>query len=114
MDKTLFEKIIDREIPAEIVFEDDYVIAFNDIDPKAPIHILIVPKKVIRSINDISENDKDLIGKMFLVARNLAKEKGIDKSGFRTIFNTNDDGGQTVYHLHLHLIGGRQMNWPPG
>jgi|TARA_Y100001949_G_C15866006_1_gene277284 histidine triad (HIT) family protein len=114
MDKTLFEKIIDREIPAEIVFEDDYVIAFNDIDPKAPIHILIVPKKVIRSINDISENDKDLIGKMFLVARNLAKEKGIDKSGFRTIFNTNDDGGQTVYHLHLHLIGGRQMKWPPG
>ncbi|MAU55613.1 MAG: histidine triad nucleotide-binding protein [Dehalococcoidia bacterium] len=114
MDKTLFEKIIDREIPAEIVFEDDYVIAFNDIDPKAPIHILIVPKKVIRSINDIGENDKDLIGKMFLVARNLAKEKGIDKSGFRTIFNTNDDGGQTVYHLHLHLIGGRQMNWPPG
>ena len=114
MDKTLFEKIIDREIPAEIVFEDDYVIAFNDIDPKAPIHILIVPKKVIRSINDIGENDKDLIGKMFLVARNLAKEKGIDKSGFRTIFNTNDDGGQTVYHLHLHLIGGRQMKWPPG
>ena len=114
MDKTLFEKIIDREIPAEIVFEDDYVIAFNDIDPKAPIHILIVPKKVIRSINDIGENDKDLICKMFLVARNLAKEKGIDKSGFRTIFNTNDDGGQTVYHLHLHLIGGRQMNWPPG
>jgi histidine triad (HIT) family protein len=114
MDKTLFEKIIDREIPAEIVFEDDYVIAFNDIDPKAPVHILIVPKKVIRSINDISENDKDLIGKMFLVARNLAKEKGIDKSGFRTIFNTNDDGGQTVYHLHLHLIGGRQMKWPPG
>ena len=114
MDKTLFEKIIDREIPEEIVFEDDYVIAFNDIDPKAPIHILIVPKKVIRSINDIGENDKDLIGNMFLVARNLAKEKGIDKSGFRTIFNTNDDGGQTVYHLHLHLIGGRQMNWPPG
>ena len=113
-DKTLFEKIITREIPAKIVFENERIIAFNDISPQAPIHILIVPKKVIISLNYLTEVDKKLIGEMFLVAKNLAKSFGIIDSGYRTIFNTNEDGGQTVYHLHLHLLGGRALTWPPG
>tara|TARA_B100001029_G_scaffold179666_1_gene190211 strand:+ start:963 stop:1307 length:345 start_codon:yes stop_codon:yes gene_type:complete len=114
MSKTLFERIIDREIEADIVWENERIIAFNDISPQAPTHILIVPKKVIPSLNDLKEEDRDLIGEMFIVAKNIAAEKGISKDGYRTIFNTNDDGGQTVYHLHLHLIGGRKMTWPPG
>ena len=114
MAKTIFQKIIDRELPAEIVFEDEDIIAFWDITPAAPIHILIVPKKIITSINDIKDEDEKLIGKMFLVAKDLAKEHEISENGFRTVFNTNDDGGQTVYHLHLHLLGGRKMSWPPG
>jgi histidine triad (HIT) family protein len=114
MTKTIFQKIIDRELPAEIVFEDEDIIAFWDITPVAPIHILIVPKKLITSINDVNDQDKELIGKMFLVAKDLAKEHEISENGFRTVFNTNDDGGQTVYHLHLHLLGGRKMSWPPG
>ncbi|MFL2673284.1 MAG: histidine triad nucleotide-binding protein [Dehalococcoidia bacterium] len=114
MTKTIFQKIIDRELPAEIVFEDKDIIAFWDINPAAPIHILIVPKKLITSINDIEEQDKVMIGRMFLVAKDLAKKYKIRENGFRTVFNTNDDGGQTVYHLHLHLLGGRKMSWPPG
>ena len=114
MAKTIFQKIIDRELPAKIVFEDKDIIAFWDVNPVAPIHILIVPKKIISSINDIEDQDRDLIGRMFLVAKDLAKEYKISESGFRTVFNTNDDGGQTVYHLHLHLLGGRKMSWPPG
>ncbi len=114
MSKTLFERIIDREIEADIVWENERIIAFNDISPQAPTHILIVPKKVISSLNELEEEDRDLIGEMFIVAKNIAEEKGISKNGYRTIFNTNDYGGQTVYHLHLHLIGGRKMTWPPG
>ena len=114
MAKTIFQKIIDRELPAKIVFEDKDIIAFLDVNPVAPIHILIVPKKIITSINDIEDQDRDLIGRMFLVAKDLAKEYKISENGFRTVFNTNDDGGQTVYHLHLHLLGGRKMSWPPG
>ncbi len=114
MAKTIFQKIIDRELPAKIVFEDKDIIAFWDVNPVAPIHILIVPKKIITSINAIEDQDKDLIGRMFLVAKDLAKEYKISENGFRTVFNTNDDGGQTVYHLHLHLLGGRKMSWPPG
>ncbi|MBH60395.1 MAG: histidine triad nucleotide-binding protein [Dehalococcoidia bacterium] len=114
MSKTLFERIIDREIEADIVWENERIIAFNDISPQAPTHILIVPKKVISSLNELEEEDRDLIGEMFIVAKNIAEEKGISENGYRTIFNTNDYGGQTVYHLHLHLIGGRKMTWPPG
>jgi len=114
MSKTLFEKIIDREIPADIVYENERIIAFNDISPQAPIHILIVPKKVIVSLNNLELADQDLIGEMFLVAKEIAKEKDICDSGYRTVFNTNKDGGQAVYHLHLHLLGGRKMSWPPG
>ena len=114
MSKTLFERIIDREIEADIVWENERIIAFNDISPQAPTHILIVPKKVISSLNELEEEDRDLIGEMFIVAKNIAEEKGISENGYRTIFNTNDYGGQTVYHLHLHLIGGRKLSWPPG
>ena len=114
MEKTIFQKIIDREIKADIIFENGNIIAFNDINPVAPTHILIVPKKLIESINLIKEEDSRLIGEMFLVAKELAKKLKIDESGYRTVFNTNDDGGQTVYHIHLHLIGGRKLDWPPG
>tara|TARA_B100000614_G_C14515941_1_gene480533 strand:- start:529 stop:870 length:342 start_codon:yes stop_codon:yes gene_type:complete len=111
---TIFQKIIKREIPADIVYEDKDIIAFNDINPQAPIHILIVPKKIIETLNDINENDEKLIGRMFTVAKFLAKKNNISETGYRTIFNCNDDGGQTVYHIHLHLLGGRALNWPPG
>ena len=114
MEKTIFQKIIDREIKADIVYEDNNIIAFNDISPIAPIHILIVPKKMINSINSIENEDTELIGEMFVVAKDLAKKYKINKSGFRTIFNTNEDAGQTVFHIHLHLIGGRKLTWPPG
>ena len=114
MEKTIFQKIIDREIKADIIFENGNIIAFNDINPVAPIHILIVPKKLIESINSIMEEDSKLIGEMFLVAKELAKKLKINESGYRTVFNTNNDGGQTVYHIHLHLIGGRKLDWPPG
>lgn len=111
---TLFEKIIVREIPADIVYETDEVIAFRDIDPKAPTHILIVPKKPIATINDLSEQDSYLIGKITLAAKEIAKQEKIEENGYRLVFNCNKDGGQSVYHIHCHLLGGRQMEWPPG
>tara|TARA_S200000501_G_scaffold240883_1_gene225707 strand:+ start:173 stop:529 length:357 start_codon:yes stop_codon:yes gene_type:complete len=114
MEKTIFQKIIDKEIGADIVFENNNIIAFNDIAPIAPIHILIVPKKMIDSINSIENEDKELIGEMFIVAKELAKKFKINETGYRTVFNTNDDAGQTVFHIHLHLIGGRKLDWPPG
>jgi len=114
MSKTIFEKIIDKEIPSDIVYEDDLLIAIKDINPVAPIHLLIIPKKVIPTLNDLSEEDSIIVGKMFNLAKDLAKKLNIDKTGYRTIFNCNDDAGQTVYHIHLHLIGGRKMTWPPG
>ena len=111
---SLFTKIINREIPADIIYENDEIIAFNDINPQAPIHILIVPKKEISTINDINEEDRALIGEMFITAKKIAKDLKIDESGYRTIFNCNEHGGQTVDHIHLHLLGGRQLGWPPG
>ena len=111
---SLFTKIINREIEADIVYEDNEIIAFNDINPQAPIHILIVPKKEIRTLNDLEEGDQEIIGKIFLTAKKLAKKLNIDKTGYRTIFNCNEHGGQTVFHIHLHLLGGRQLLWPPG
>ena len=111
---TIFTKIINKEIPADILFEDDDVLAFRDINPQAPIHFLVIPKKEIRTLNDIEENDKDLIGKLFIIAKQLAKSEGISEEGYRTIFNCNEHGAQTVYHIHLHVLGGRQMTWPPG
>ena len=106
---TLFTKIINREIPADIVYEDDDVIAFKDIAPVAPIHVLVVPKKEIPTINDISDEDALLIGKVYRVIGKLAKEFGIGKDGYRVVSNCNEHGGQTVFHIHFHLIGGNQL-----
>lgn len=111
---TLFTRIINREIPADIVYEDDRAIAFNDIDPQAPIHMLIVPKKEIPTINDISEEDEALVGHLYRIAAQLAHEKGIAEDGYRVVMNCNEYGGQSVYHIHLHMMGGRRMGWPAG
>ena len=108
-EKTIFEKIIDREIPADIVYEDGSVIAFNDIEPQSPVHVLIVPKKPIPTVNDIEEDDEQVLGHLFTIAAKLAKEKGIDEGGYRLTVNCNADGGQVVFHLHMHLMGGRRM-----
>ncbi|MCH8021131.1 histidine triad nucleotide-binding protein [candidate division KSB1 bacterium] len=110
----LFCKIINKEINSDILFEDDDVLAFKDINPQAPIHFLIVPKKHISTINDLQQEDEKLTGKMILTAQSLAKQENIDENGYRLVFNCNSDGGQEVYHIHLHLLGGRQMQWPPG
>tara|TARA_B100001769_G_scaffold262255_1_gene244464 strand:+ start:5662 stop:6006 length:345 start_codon:yes stop_codon:yes gene_type:complete len=114
MNKTIFEKIILREIPANIHYEDDDLIIIDDVNPVAPIHLLIIPKNKIETLNDLNDKDTELIGKMFQAAKKMANKLDIDKSGYRTIFNCNEDGGQTVYHIHLHLIGGRSLVWPPG
>jgi histidine triad (HIT) family protein len=106
---TLFERIIAREIPATIVHQDDRVTAFLDIHPRAPVHILIVPNKVIPTANDIADEDEALVGHMFTVARDLARKNGIAENGYRLIINCNQHGGQEVYHLHVHLVGGRQL-----
>ena len=111
---TIFTKIINKEIPADILFENENILAFRDINPQAPIHFLVIPKKEISTLNDLEETDKDIVGELFIVAKNLAKEEGIADSGYRTVFNCNKDGAQTVYHIHLHVLGGRQLNWPPG
>lgn len=113
MADTLFTKIINREIPAEIIFENDDVLAFNDINPQAPTHFLVIPKKPIATINDIQPEDADLIGQMYLAAAKIAKEKGFAENGYRAVMNCNPDGGQTVYHIHLHVLAGKSMGWPP-
>jgi histidine triad (HIT) family protein len=105
----LFCKIVNRELPADIVYEDDELVAFNDISPQAPTHILIIPKKHLATVNDLTEAEINLPGALVLRARALAAEKGIAEPGYRLIFNCNRGGGQTVYHLHLHLLGGRQL-----
>ena len=110
----MFTKIVNREIPADIIYEDDEIIAFKDINPQAPVHFLVVPKKEISTLNDIQEADALLVGKMFCVVKKIAKDLDIDKSGYRTVFNCNDDAGQTVLHIHLHVLAGRVMVWPPG
>ena len=111
---TIFKKIIDREIPADIVYEDDLCLAFKDIDPKAPTHVLIIPKKEIPSMAEVSEDDKEILGHLLMTASKVAKDLGVSESGYRLVANTNAEGGQEVYHLHIHLLGGRQMTWPPG
>ena len=112
MAESIFTKIINREIPASIEYEDDEFIAFNDISPQAPVHILIVPKKP--TINDVEDVDSAMLGKIFVIAKKIAKDKGISDDGYRLVFNCNEGAGQTVFHIHCHLIGGRAMNWPPG
>ena len=114
MDNCLFCRIIEKSIPTKIVYESENIVAFNDISPQAPIHILIIPKEHIDTINNIDNNHKELLGEMLLVAKKLAKDNNIADDGYRLIFNRNNNGGQAVYHIHLHLLGGRQMKWPPG
>jgi histidine triad (HIT) family protein len=106
---TIFSKIIAKEIPAKIVYEDDLVLAFRDIAPQAPSHILIVPKKEIPTVNDVTAEDEQILGRLFTVAAKIAKEEGIDASGYRLMVNVNKDGGQEVFHLHMHLLGGRNL-----
>ncbi len=114
MNECLFCKMVSGVIPCDKVHENENVLAFRDIDPKAPTHILIIPKKHITTLNEINENDQDLLGELLLTAKKIAKDEGIDTSGYRTVFNCNSDGGQTVFHIHMHLLGGRPMAWPPG
>ena len=114
MADTLFDKIIRREIPADIVYEDDDVLAFRDINPQAPVHVLFIPKRAIATLNDLGAGEATLIGKLFLAATAWAKKNGFADNGYRCVMNCNRDGGQTVFHIHLHLLAGRQMHWPPG
>jgi len=114
MAKTIFEKIIDREIPADIIHEDEQCLAFRDVSPQAPTHVLVIPKKPIESIEKLEESDAALLGHMWLVIRNLARELGVAESGYRVVVNCGAEGGQSVDHLHFHLLGGRTMKWPPG
>ena len=109
----LFCKIVKREIPATIVYEDDRVLAFNDTNPQGPTHVLVIPKRHIATLNELSDTDDALVGELVRRAAAIAKERGLS-NGFRTVFNTNREAGQTVFHVHLHLIGGRPMRWPPG
>lgn len=109
----LFCKILEGEIPAERVYEDDQVIAFRDINPQAPFHCLIIPRKHIATLNDIADNDREVVGHMIQAASKIAQQQGFDQDGYRTVFNCNTHGGQTVYHIHLHLLGGKPMGWPP-
>ncbi|QJR80305.1 histidine triad nucleotide-binding protein [Alteromonas pelagimontana] len=113
MSETIFDKIISREIPADIIYDDDLVLAFNDINAQAPIHFLVIPKKPIATINDISDDDRMVVGHMMLVAAKLAKKMGFAEEGYRTVMNCNEFGGQSVYHIHLHVLAGKLMGWPP-
>jgi histidine triad (HIT) family protein len=110
----LFCKIINRELQAAIVYEDDHIVAFNDINPQAPTHVLVVPRRHIATLNDLTPDDDQLVGEIARRAAAIAKERGIANGGYRMVFNTNREAGQTVFHIHLHLIGGRSMHWPPG
>lgn len=111
---TLFTKIINREIPAKIVYETDKVLAFYDIDPKAPHHLLIIPKQEIPTLNDLTPETAPLIGELFLAAKELARQLQVSEKGYRVVMNCNQEGGQTVYHIHLHFLAGRTLHWPPG
>lgn len=111
---SIFKKIIDKEIPAQIVYEDDLCLAFKDINPQAPIHFLLIPKKEIESMAKVKASDKELLGHMMVKASEIAADHGFAEDGFRLVVNTNSHGGQTVYHLHIHILAGRLLDWPPG
>lgn len=113
MSDTIFTKIINREISADIVYEDDRALAFKDINPQAPTHILVIPKKPIPQLAQAEEGDQDLLGHLLLIVKQIAAQAGLD-NGYRVVINNGSDGGQTVDHLHLHILGGRSMQWPPG
>lgn len=113
-DKTIFEKIIDREIPADIVHEDDVCICFRDIEPQAPTHLLVVPKKRIVRVGLAAQEDKEILGHLLLTAQDVARKEGFHEDGFRVVINNGPDGGEAVPHLHVHVLAGRKMQWPPG
>ncbi|GAB4486534.1 MAG: histidine triad nucleotide-binding protein [Thermodesulfovibrionales bacterium] len=114
MDNCIFCKIRAKTIPARIVHEDEHLFAFEDINPQAPVHILLVPNRHIPTTLDIRDQDREIVGRLFQAAARIARERGIAEPGFRLVMNTNADAGQTVFHIHLHLLGGRAMGWPPG
>lgn len=113
MSDTIFTKIINKEIPADILYEDDISLAFNDINPQAPVHFLVIPKKSIATTNDIQTEDKEVVGHLHWVAAQLAAKMGFAQDGYRTVMNCNPHGGQTVYHIHLHVLAGKPLGWPP-
>lgn len=113
-DSCLFCKIAAGEIPAKIVREDDFALAFEDVNPQAPHHVLVIPRRHIATLNDLTAEDESLVGHLVGMARQVAHDRGLAESGYRTVFNCNADGGQTVFHIHLHLLGGRSLTWPPG
>jgi histidine triad (HIT) family protein len=110
---TIFTKIINRDIPADILYEDELALAFSDINPQAPVHFLVIPKKPIPTLNDLQLEDRELLGHLSWVAAHIAKENGVAEQGYRTVMNCNEYGGQTVYHIHLHVLAGKPMGWPP-
>ena len=110
----LFCRIVRREIPSQIVHETDNLLAFRDIDPKAPLHVLIIPKRHIASVSDVEPADAPLLGELFVAARAIAQEQGVAEDGYRVVVNTGAGAGQTVFHIHMHLLGGRDLSWPPG
>ena len=110
----LFCKILDGEIPADIVLETDTTIAFRDINPQAPTHVLVIPRKHIATINDLDESDREIVGSLYLAAKEIAAQEGTSEEGYRAVMNCNAGAGQTVFHIHLHVLGGRQLSWPPG
>lgn len=114
MTDTLFARIIRREIPADIVYEDDEVLAFRDINPQAPVHVLFIPKKPFATMNELTDADAPLVGRLMIAAAKWARGQGFAENGYRVVMNCNRDGGQTVYHIHLHLLAGRTLHWPPG
>jgi len=110
----LFCKILEGQIPCDKVYENDQVIAFRDVNPQAPTHVLVIPRKHISTTNDLTADDKNIVGEMLLAAQAVATQDGIDESGYRLVMNCNEGAGQTVFHIHLHVLGGRRMHWPPG
>ncbi|MFP4082533.1 MAG: histidine triad nucleotide-binding protein [Candidatus Aminicenantes bacterium] len=114
MEDCIFCKIINKEIPSSLVFEDQKIMAFNDINPQAPVHILLIPREHFPSLNHLPEGKKDILSELLMRARLIAEEEGIAKSGYRLVLNTEKDSGQEVFHIHVHLMGGRRMSWPPG
>jgi len=114
MSEDLFLKIIQREIPADIVYESDDVLAFRDINPQAPVHVLIIPKTRIRTIDDIRDDQAELVGNLLIAARDIARNEGLSEEGYRVVMNCKEAAGQMVFHIHLHLLGGRALHWPPG
>ena len=114
MTDCLFCKIRDGEIPGDIVYEDDDVLAFNDVNPQAPVHVLIIPKKHIPTVNDVDTDDESLMGKLFSAAKTIATQLGVSDDGYRLVINTNENAGQVIFHIHVHMLASRNMGWPPG